>query len=758
MAHSQSTATVDFDLHSLGWKAFQDLCATVLTDVLGQTIARFFDSRDGGRDGAFSGVWSRKGTEKFDGPFTIQCKFTAQRDKQLSSLDLSDEYTKAGRLAQRGLARTYILLTNARLTGVADEKIRDILLAIPGIEHVAILGHEWLCATIRDSSRLRMLVPRVYGLGDLSQILDERAYAQSAEILSFLGDDLAKFVITQAYRDSAKALVQHGFVILLGEPACGKSTIAAALAMAALDEWGCGTIKARDADDFVRHSNPHEPKQFFWIDDAFGATQFDYSTAAAWNRVFPHMQAAMRRGARVLFTSRDYVYRAANKHLKVSSFPVLAESQVIVQVEHLSRQEREQILYNHIRLGHQPAVFRSRIKPYLKKVAGHPAFKPEIARRLSDPLFTKQLVVSDDSLDDFVAKPLTHLMEVIRTLDSGGRAALGVVFMRNGALASPLSLSADEQRAAELIGGTLASIRESLDALHGSLVLLVHDNGAALWRFKHPTVRDAFASIVAADPELLDIYLAGALPDRLLDEVSCGGFGIGGVKVIVPGDRYETVINRFAQLDLMNDAVRSRLLWFLSRRCDRVFLERYLQHNPSFINQLRVTSYLSVVADIGLIVCLHFHGLLPEEKRRSVVASLADLAVHTPDAGFLHDDYRRLFTDNEFEDTLKRVRTELIPGLDIMIDNWRDNYGYNDESDPGGYFDPLVDALRNYLEEFSGNQDCVCCIDNALERIDRVVEELQSDCQEQESDDFYNGDGRPSAVSDVRSIFDDVDA
>ena len=51
----------------------------------------------------------------------------------------------------------------------------------------------------------------------------------------------------------------------------GKSTIAAALSLGALDEWGCSTIKVRDADDFVKHFNPHE-KQLFWIDDAFGPT------------------------------------------------------------------------------------------------------------------------------------------------------------------------------------------------------------------------------------------------------------------------------------------------------------------------------------------------------------------------------------------------------------------------------------------------------------------------------------------------------
>ena len=55
-----------------------------------------------------------------------------------------------------------------------------------------------------------------------------------------------------------------------------------------------------------------------------------------------------------------------------------------------------------------------------------------------------------------------------------------------------------------------------------------------MWRFKHPTIRDAFATLVAEDTELMDIYLAGAPIEKLFGEVSCGDVGIEGVKVIVP--------------------------------------------------------------------------------------------------------------------------------------------------------------------------------------------------------------------------------
>src|SRR5258708_3850639 len=246
-----------------------------------------------------------------------------------------------------------------------------------------------------------MLVPRVYGLGDLGQILDERAYTQAQEILSSLGDDLAKFVITNAYRSSAKALVEHGFVLLLGEPACGKSAIAAALALGALDEWGCSTLKVRDAKEFVAHSNPHEPNQFFWVDDAFGATQLDWQGVIDWNGAFPHIRAATRRGAKIVFTSRDYIYRNARSFLKESALPVLNEAQVVIRVEQLTRDEREQILYNHIRLGTQSKEFKRRIKPFLSEIASNKRFGPEIARRLGHPAFTKDLELSESWVKDF---------------------------------------------------------------------------------------------------------------------------------------------------------------------------------------------------------------------------------------------------------------------------------------------------------------------------------------------------------------------
>ena len=90
---------VTYELHSLGWKAFQNLCVTVMSEVWGQVVQSFFDSHDGGRDGAFHGTWIPVTGESFQGTFTAQCKFTAKADKCLQLSDLKDEFAKAKRLA-----------------------------------------------------------------------------------------------------------------------------------------------------------------------------------------------------------------------------------------------------------------------------------------------------------------------------------------------------------------------------------------------------------------------------------------------------------------------------------------------------------------------------------------------------------------------------------------------------------------------------------------------------------------------------------
>jgi len=435
---------------------------------------------------------------------------------------------------------------------------------------------------------------------------------------------------------------------------------------------------------------------------------------------------------------------------------LIKESQVVIHVENLCTEEREQILYNHIKLGAQSTDFKRDIKPFLKEVAAHVRFSPEIARRLGNSMFTKHLIVSKGGLDDFVAHPLELLCEIIRTIDPNSRAALALVFMRVGTLPSPVEMTIEEHHAITLLGGSAGGVRTALNALKGSLLIQSFQKDSYVWQYKHPTIRDAFASLVSEDTELLDIYLTGTPAEKLFEEVSCGDVGIEGVKVIVSSDRFEALMNRMDTLGSKKQESKRTLHRFLTHRCNKEFLTRYIRRNPRFIEDLRVGSYLYAVSDVDVIVRLHEFGLLPEQKRLDVIGTIRELAVDTPDSGFLQRGIRDIFTEDEFNEILEHVRSILLPNLDDQIQSWRLNY--NGEDAPDGYFAELKWALENFRDEFADSENAATYITAALMEIEEVIEELRSEPPEEpDSEDYYGRSSSDRERDDTRSIFDDVD-
>jgi hypothetical protein len=129
----------DFQLHSLGWKAFQDLCLTVLSDQLGQAVQRYSTSNDGGRDGAFVGEWNPTNALSLTGETVVQCKYTNRRDATLTISEFQDEFAKAKNLWQRRHRDNYIVLTNYRVTAEFEEAARcsDLITSAALLDYIA---------------------------------------------------------------------------------------------------------------------------------------------------------------------------------------------------------------------------------------------------------------------------------------------------------------------------------------------------------------------------------------------------------------------------------------------------------------------------------------------------------------------------------------------------------------------------------------------------------------------------------------------
>ena len=725
-------------------------------EVLSQTVSAFLDSKDGGRDGAFEGDWDTAPGGGIPGPFVVQCKFSERADHRLSFSEVQPEVQKAAHLVAAGRCHTYILMTNAGVSGATEEKLHEAF-SEAGVRRFVCLGYSWICQVIRDNKRLRMLVPRVYGLGDLSQILDERAYEQATALLASLQDDLSKVVLTRTYYRAAEMLEQHGFVLLLGEPAAGKSTIAAMLAMAAIDQWGCSTLKLDEPARVIDHWNPHEPSQFFWIDDAFGVTQYEALLAYGWNRVFPQVSAALRRGARVVMTSRDYIYNQARRDLKPGAFPLLKERQIVIDVHDLSLEEKRQILYNHMKLGNQPKEFRNRIKPHLESVAQSSYFLPEIARRLANPVFTNSLILSDYYIVDFVEHPRQFLQDVLLGLDKDSEAALALIYMAGGHRASPVELTGEETEALSRLGSTLAGTLTALNSLRDSLVRYAIEDGQPVWTFKHPTIADAFAEMVLEDPELMGIYLTGTPIERLVRQVTCGDVQIEHA-VIVPEELFDSVLQRLVALE-STWANRRLVDYFLAYRCSAAFLKLFAAAQPSVYSRVSKPGlYLHAVSEVPLALRLHEFGLLPEASRKKLAVQLIDYAVEGSDPYVLENkDLRSILNKEENKLLRARLSEELLPRLDEIREQWQSDCG--SEEEPEECMGRFLSALRAYQKELRGTPEIRTRLDETLSNVQDWIDEITKESNERppRSKIAEREDALPEPVG-VRSIFDDVDS
>lgn len=743
-------ASLEFKLHQLGWFSFEQLCRTIAREIWQQPVEAYSKGQDGGRDGFLYGNWQ---TGPASSPTILQCKHSSNPDAGLSLSRLKPELAKVKKHTDAGGCEVYVLMTNLKVTGDSAARIMEAFQEI-GVQEVRIIGYESLCELLSEHKKLRALVPRLYGLGDLSEILDERHYAQAEGILAMMHDHLARLVPVSAYGVADYALTKQRFVLLTGRPGSGKTSIAASLAIGAMDLYGARPVMLSRIDDLHERWNPREPNQFFWLDDGFGATQYEFAAADSWNRATNQIAAAIGGGARFVVTSRDYVYMAAKRDLKIGAFPLLEERNVVIEVESFSLEEREQILYNHLKLGKQKyEVLESMKSSDLEKVAADDSFLPELARRLGEPLFTQDLrSFSLDTLLDFFRKPTAYLLEVISNLDIASRAALGLVYLHRNRLLSPYVAAPGDEKFLCRVGGSLSEVLRALPALDGSLLRLVAVAGDRWWQFQHPTLTDAYQRWLEREPELLAEYIGSAQLDNLIRTVTCGNVGIEGA-VVVPAVLWEKVVTRLIEIQSTSKVPRVTIAWndavfqFLGRRCDREFLRLLIDRKPTLVDEaFTIKSSISDHISKRLLArVLLDEGLASDSHRIRLVESLTDKAVDDMDGSFLADEkWLRFFTETELRELDRKV-------LEVLgyLEDWVDDALHIPEYS----FTFIEESVAGYFYRYPENSNVIAA-------------QWRVDCFSNYEPDFNNeawqgGDetaisGSAYPASQGRSIFDDL--
>ena len=743
---------VALELHTLGWKAFQDLCAQVCEEVLKQTVSIYREAQDGGQDAVFL---TAPVNGKEIGVGTVQCKFSATSNRRLRPSDLLKEEETVRELVSKGEATSYVLMTSMGVDAPVAAKLRKRLFSL-GVAKPHVLGREFLTWAIRRSSRLRALVPRVYGLGDLSTILDERRAEQTKRLLGHLVDTLRVYVPTEAHRNAVRALSEHGIVLLLGEPATGKSTIAAILATTMSEGEHHEGLKCEGPIDLAERWNPLETDRFYWIDDAFGPTQLRSDYVDSWISIMQKVQAAIASGNRFVLTSRRHIYEAAKPKLGTRNHPTFKDQRAIVDVGDLSDGERQQILYNHIKAGNQSRPWKQAVTSYLDDIATESHFVPEIARRLADPVYTLKLGVSRASLLSFVRAPKPHLIEVIEELARVHQAALALVYIHRSQLPANAGSDATWDLVATAYGVDKVSLGDALIEIDRSFIVRATDEKRAWWTFKHPTIADALSELLGRRPELTELYLRGAHWRDILVEVVCVGAEPILNAVVIPIMQTSLLAARLREIPDEPEA-NLALYEFLAIRASDDCLREVLALEPALFSRVHHFWY-KIVDDprIRAASRLHRLRLLPDEIVEDSVYRMRYRLFNQLDASFLEDnELLALFKPRELLEFAFEAR-QLLPKLSEHAERIEQDAADHYDAEMG--FDDYRLTIDAFEKLFVDDREAPNLLDEAKGAMEAATERMK--VKFPKPGRTWDGDDlepdTPTSHRSDRSIFSDV--
>jgi hypothetical protein len=765
--HQAQGPYADLALHTIGWKAFQDMAIQVCEERLKTRVTIHHEAKDGGQDAVFLIPSSSR---KAPPSGTVQVKFSSDPKGGLTLSDLTSELVKLQELVAAGEAESYIVVTNMSVSAPYAKLIRNKLREY-GVKKPEVWGKQQIVQTIRESAKLRALVPQVYGLGDLATILDVRAIEQTKAILKAWLPKLKAYVPTNSHDRAVRALDKHGIVLLLGNPASGKSTIGAILSTMAIEEEEHSVIQISSPEEFVEHWNPNQKNRFFWIDDAFGSNVVDTDYVQGWVKAFSKVAAALNGGNRFLFTSRNYIYRSAMTRLGSRNLPQFKTEAAVVSVGELSSDEKRQILYNHIKHGGQDDAWKAKAKLHLNAVSEIDGFLPGISERLANPDFTRKLQLTENALCDFMAKPQEHLVEVIKELESEQFAALALIYVHRGRI-NLNDLDRDAVSAIEEMTGCHATaILARLPELAGSFTRELSEAFDQVWGFEHPTISDAITAILDTQPAMTTAIVRGGPIEKVMDQFVCEN----GPSVLnaarIPAS-LNNVLNRRLKDVPNNWRVNGILFEFLaSRASDEIVTHQFSHHEDLMSRMLLNSSRASYSAQNRAAARAHSLGALNDIDRSELSRELIVRAVDQLDLSWIEEDiFLALFEPRALLSLGAALLSRVSDGFEELLENRRDDIDL--DADIEDQYEVIISGLEILETMLSSVKSLVPkdLLKEANERLRGEISEVMQKQEEHRAEREEDGDwdvfspskpapqardAKPNPA--VRSIFEDVD-
>ena len=351
-----------------------------------------------------------------------------------------------------------------------------------------------------------------------------------------------------------------------------------------------------------------------------------------------------------------------------------------------------------------------------------------------------------------VEHPVEFLTEVLEQLDDASRAAIALIFLNSQTgVPSPIAASPALEMVTRLMGVQPAELARAMQHLNDSLTLLISEADGDRWIFRHPTVTDAFAWIVGASPELVELYVHGAKLDRLLSDAACRPKGVDDKRIRIPPTLYPVLLERlgFCPLD-------EALMSFLGARCEEAFLAEVLKLRPDIVEwALKVDLSNLGLSGKLLIAAMASWDLIPENIRAGMVADVKKHSLTWLDAKPLTDTIlQQVFERNEFDDYAEAFRKEWVSD----IPNVFSKFGRFSSDNEISLYEAFKDNMQTAQAHFELADDNE--FDQLYAQIDAHIEALEALQPPPEPSGWSPSSMHKSTnpPDETGAIFDDVDS
>jgi hypothetical protein len=433
-------SNVQYNLENLHWREFERLAAFYLKEKVGEGLSVFGGSRDSGRDATFHGTANEfpSKSRPYAGDWIFQVKHRTTRGATTRKVErellrsLQKELHKV--FERHGFCcDNYVYITNINASNQFRDEATEVFTAfcnqrdLRGITF-SVIEYKDLEIFLSKSPSTRYRFPSLLTYTDLEKVFLEKEETKNKGYLKFAYDNITRFVSTDHYLEAVHRIRNNNFLMLVGNPKSGKTSIVDAISLCFLEEGAYKPYFIRNTDEFFTITSyvPASEGAIFICDDIFGKHELDQIRLRDWTDYFQSVMGLIAPNNKFVFTTRQYIYEEfANKSGLRAFFPDEDDpTRYVIKLSKLSKEEREQILEKHLAFSDLSTEVIELALQMRQEILTCEDFSPEVIRSLVSLLAKTEVAEVPQVIARHIAHPNQYLYDFFNNIRAEKRLLL----------------------------------------------------------------------------------------------------------------------------------------------------------------------------------------------------------------------------------------------------------------------------------------------------------------------------------------------